>query len=586
MSVDLRLRELVWRQRRPLVGGMLCALVVSGIAVSTAALIGATVNAITKAGSDGLADRLAQLDLVAFAVVAVYLAKYAFTFGQAYFLGLATNRLAAELRERIFEHLHKLPLSFFHSQRTGSFQSMISSDVAVVQNGTTLAKDLVDAPIRLVAGLVALFVISWKLSLITLLCLPFIALLIRHIGRRVRIISGRVQAKLADVSNVVEETVSGVRVVKSFAREDYENSRFRRISRETLKEIMRGVRKTALLKPTTEVLGAFALMFALWYGGRQVLSGQLSPGGLVAFIYLLDQMAGAANSIGAISNTYAQVRAAAARIFEQLLDIEPEIRDRSGAETLPRVCGEVVFEDVSFTYPDGNLAVQNVSFTLGAGESVALVGRSGAGKSTLVDLLLRFHDVSAGRITVDGYDVRDVTQVSLRSQISVVPQHTTLFARSIMENIRYGKESATDEEVIAAAEAAYAHDFVMEKPDGYNTLLGERGVKISGGEAQRIAIARAVLRDPRILILDEATSALDAVSERAVQLAVESTRANRTTIMIAHRLSTARRADRILVMHEGCLVESGSHEELLARNSIYSAMYRAFEEGIISATAD
>ncbi|MEI6512753.1 MAG: ABC transporter ATP-binding protein [bacterium] len=583
---EKRVIHYILKQRGPLITGILCASVVAGVKLGVGFLIKEALDSLQRSSAADLPKNIAHLNFIAVVVVGVFIINYFAAFGQTYSLGLVANSVAADLREAIFARIQKFSLSFYEKHRTGWFQSLVSNDVSVVQNGAMLVRDFVIAPVQVVGGLVILFITSWKLSLVVLVCLPLVANFIQRIGRRVRVIQSRVQGKLADLTSVVEECVNGVRVVKSFAREDYEVERFNSESRETLKQIMRGIKRAAQLKPTTELIGALAIMFSFWYGGRLVLASGMGVGDLFKFIYILNTVALAAGSVGSLNITRQQVLAAAERIFAQAIDIEPDIVDAPDAKVMPRVNGEVVFENVSFVYPDGNIAVQDVSFTINPDEVVALVGFSGAGKSTLMDLMMRFYDVSKGRILVGGYDIREVTQKSLREQIGVVPQQTMLFARSIRDNIRYGKEGATDEEVEAASKAAYSHDFIMEKELGYETLLGERGAAVSGGEAQRIAIARAVLKNPPILVLDEATSSLDAVSERSVQLALENTISNRTTIMIAHRLSTAKRADRILVMKEGCLVESGTHDELLRQDGLYARMYRAFEHGVISSQLD
>jgi subfamily B ATP-binding cassette protein MsbA len=395
------------------------------------------------------------------------------------------------------------------------------------------------------------------------------------LGKQMHRITHQTQGALSDITALVQEALAGVRVIKTFAMEDRAIERFVQRNRQVLHHSLKGERRRARLRPTVEFIGAVSIALVLWFGGHQVASGQMSTGQLMSFLFLLHQIAQAANGIGSIMLTRKQLRAAAERIFREVLDVEPEAYDTPDAIALPSLKGRIEFEDVSFRYPTGEQALRHVSFAIEPGEVVALVGHSGAGKSTLVDLLLRFYTPQEGTIRIDGYDLNRVQLESLRQQIGVVPQQTVLFVGTVAENIAYGKPDASLAEIEAAARAAHAHEFIERLPEGYQTLIGDKGVRLSGGESQRIAIARALLRNPRILILDEATAALDPVSERMIQQVIEEGRGERTTLIIAHRWTTVQCADRVLVLHRGELVEQGTHAELLARNGYYARLYHA-----------
>jgi len=454
-----------------------------------------------------------------------------------------------------------------------------------------------------VVSLSYLFYVNTKLALLSLIFIPCMAAVISRISRKVRRISGSVQEKLSDVTTILEETVAGVRIIKSFAAEDHEVSRFSEENHRTLHTMMRGVRKTAQLRPIVDFIGAFGIAMILFIGGNDVAStnkvqlqeqqawivahpgqpvmktekfpkqGGMDQGELIMFVFLLNSVAQAASGVGAIATTRAQALAAAQRIFEDVLDVEAEIRDKPNAVPLPHIDGNIVFENVSFRYsPDSPDVLRNVSFEVKPGEIVALVGRSGAGKSTLVDLIPRFYDPTEGRILIDGHDVRDVVTASLRRQIGIVPQETWLFAGPLRDNIAYGNRDASDEEIKSAAYAANAY-FIEGMEQKFDTIVGERGIRLSGGERQRIAIARAILMNPRVLILDEATSSLDASSEALVQEALDTLMKGRTTLVIAHRLSTIINADRILAMRDGQVIEAGTHRELVAAGGYYAQLY-------------
>jgi subfamily B ATP-binding cassette protein MsbA len=430
-----------------------------------------------------------------------------------------------------------------------------------------------------VGGLVIIFVMNWRLALLTLVVAPPIGLIGQFLGRRIRAISREAQDAQGEAVGVLQEAIAEVRTVQAFTREEYESERFHDKLMVTLGKVLERARLSSTLFPLIGFLGFAASIVVLWYGGHQVIRGEATTGQLVAFLLYAGMVAG---PVGGLAGQWTQVQeafGAADRIFA-LLDTAPEIQDRPGAVTLPAAAeGRIAFEGVSFRYDKGPLVLTNVSTTFDAGKTTALVGPSGAGKTTLVSLVARFYDPTEGRVTMDGHDLRDLTVRSVRSQIAVVPQEPILFATTVAENIRYGRLDATDAQLFAAAQAANATEFIDRLPEKYETIVGERGVKLSVGQRQRIAIARALLRDSPVLLLDEATSSLDNESEYLVQEALARLMLGRTTIVIAHRLTTVERADRIVVLDRGRIVEDGTHASLMAANALYWRLYtRAFRD--------
>ena len=483
------------------------------------------------------------------------------------------QRVVATMRGQVFDRLQRLSMSFHDSWRTGELMSRATQDVVLVQRfvGVQLA-DAVSALATVAAGTVVLLVGSWQLTLLAFFFGALLSVIVRKGGLRMRHGATALQAKVADLSAWLQERLLSIRVVQSFAREDHESQQFDRVNRDTVRAYMRVARIDAAQPAMVQFVSALGMVMGLGVAGWLMLHDRLSVDVLLAFLYTAQRVGSRVTRLGRLHLNIQQGLAGAARVFE-ILDREPDIRDRPDAVELPPVEGRIALRGVSFRYPTGEVVLRDMNVEIAPGEVVALAGPSGAGKTSLANLILRFYDPGEGRVEIDGRDVRSVTLRSLRSQIGLVPQETMLFGGTIYENIRYGRLEATREEVIAAARAANAHDFIVELLQGYDTEVGERGIKLSGGQRQRIAIARALLKDPRILILDEATSSLDAESEALVQEALERLMKGRTTLVIAHRLSTIRNADRILVLSDGCIVEEGRHDELLALGGVYARLY-------------
>ena len=504
---------------------------------------------------------------------ALFLLQGLLIMGHSYLTASASQRIMADFRTHLFDHLQGLSLGFFARQRTGELMSRLMNDVGALQTALTeIPIDLAKQVVTLAGGLAILFVMNWRLCLLILLLLPALVLIARFFGRQLKALSTGIQDETARASTILEEVLSGIRIVKSFVREDYERARFGSQIRRTLDVVLRRARIMAIFVPVITFATFAAAAAVLWYGGSQVIRGTMSPGDLIAFVLYAGLLIGPFGTFARLFSHVKEAQGALARVFE-ILDTRPDVTDAPDARPLPPVRGYVAMEGVRFSYDGHTTVLSDLTFNVQPGEVVAVVGPSGSGKTTLINLIHRFYDPVAGVVTIDGYDLKSVILQSLYQQIALVPQEMHLFGGTIRDNIRYGRVSASDEEIVSAAHAANAHDFITALPDGYDTLVGEKGVNLSGGQRQRIAIARAVLKDPRILIIDEATSSLDTESESLVQDALDRLMKGRTTFVVAHRLSTIQQADRILVLDKGRLVEEGTHTALLDKKGLYYHLY-------------
>lgn len=572
--LEPRIADEIRQHRGAIAKGLGCAAGSAVLLGLVTWLIKETLNAVEQ----GNADMLVR---VSAGVVALFAVRYFLTRGQMWYLGSVANRLSANLRVKIFRKLQRLPISYYNEKRSGSIQSVLTNDVTVFQTAVTAMRDMVEGPIKVVVGFVAIVVMNWQLALVSIGVMPVMLLFIQHNARRMKQAQAQVQTELGDLTATSQEQIEGVRIVKAFGAEEQARGRFDERVQRTLRSQLIAVGRFASLKPMVELIGAVALAVTLFVCASLVRQGALSVGELGGFIYALDIINQGFKNVGSLNNTLAQVEAATDRIYKEVLDV-PEASQEVGGSLKPEgVEGRIEFRNVSFTYPDGTEAIRDVSFVIEPGSSLAMVGPSGAGKSTISDLLLRFYEPTSGEILLDGIDIKEIDLQFYRGLIGVVPQQTFLFAGTISDNLRLGAPEASDEQVLQAARAAHADAFIDRSPEGYGTVLGERGVKLSGGEGQRISIARALIRDPKILILDEATSNLDSISERAVSKALEEVMRSRTSLFIAHRLTTAARADKVLVLRSGEVIELGSHSELLAASGPYASMYQAYTEGVL-----
>ena len=553
--------------KKSLIFAFLCLVLTSMINLVLPLIVRNMINAVIVLKDSGVLDTLTR-DLV---LIILFQAVFAVTHN--YIFGFVGYRMTTDFRIDFFSHIQSLSLRFFNDRRVGEILSRMSNDISVIQNAlVTIPVAVLRQTITLLGGLAIIFYLNWKLTGLILLVLPPLMLFARIFGKRLRVFSEKVQDKLAKAAVVLEEGVSSIKIVKSYTREAHEQKRFEKEIETAFEESVRKVRISSFFGPF--ILGLTFLISALliWYGGYQVMQGATTPGELAAFFLYALIIAG---PIGMFVRIYTQVQEAlgAVRRVYEILDTEPLIKSPENPVALSGIEGKIEYENVTFGYREESPVLKNVSFEILPGETAALVGPTGAGKSTVIQLLHRFFDPDKGCVKIDGHDIRRLELKNFLEHIALVPQETLLFGGSVRENILYGKLDATEEELITASKSANAHEFIRQLENGYDTLVGEKGVKLSGGERQRIAIARALLKNPKILVLDEATSALDNRSESLIQEAMDRLMANRTTIIIAHRLSTVRNANKIIVLDKGCVVEVGKHDELMENQNLYYDLY-------------
>lgn len=519
-----------------------------------------------------------MLMLIPLAVLTIFILKGVFHYVQSYLMSYVSLKAIKDIRDELYSHIQKQSLAFFHKNPTGKLMSNITYDVNLI--GATVSdalSSLLKDSFTAIALMGVLFYRDWQLASIAIIVYPLALYPIIKFGKKLRKIGTKSQERMGYISAFLHETIAGARIVKAFGMEEYESRRFFEANNKFVNLLMKSCRVKASSTPIMELLGACGFAFIIWYGGLKVVESQITPGDFFSFLTALLMVYQPITKLTKVNNKIQEGLAAAVRIFK-ILDTEPEIKSRSEAIQISSIKKSVEFENVTFSYGDEKV-IKKLNLTVNKGERIAIVGNSGGGKSTLVNLIPRFYDVTDGHIKIDNIDIRDVTVESLRSMIGIVTQETILFNDTVRSNIAYGHSESSDEMIIDAAKASFAHDFIQEMPEGYDTVIGEQGVRLSGGQRQRISIARAIMKNAPILILDEATSALDSESEALVQHALENLMEGRTSFVIAHRLSTVRSADKIIVLSKGEIVEEGTHDELLRARGKYADLWnRQFSE--------
>ncbi len=520
------------------------------------------------------AFNLKYLGVLIAALVGTYALSQLVQIGDNYIRHALGEKFIFDLRVRLYAYLQKMSLSFFERTSTGELMSRVTNDLSALEHFVTHGSALTAVDlIRLIGGSIILFVLDWRLAALVLIPVPILAVALRHYNTKIRPVYRSVRARLGDINAKLQDNLSGIRVIQAFAREEMERQRFATESERYYRARVEGIRYWSVFFPAIRFLGAMGSVIVLGVGAVMVVKGEMTLGTLVAFLSYTASFYEPINRLTEVDNIFQEAIAAGERFFE-ILDETTEVGDAPEAIDLPMIQGKMVFDEVTFRYGTGDKVLHDIAFEMAPGEMVALVGPSGAGKTSIANLICRFYDPNQGKIMIDGHDLRRIKLSSLRQQVAVVLQDSFLFNNSVVENLLYGKPDATRDELIQAAKAANAHDFIMQLPQGYDTEIGERGVKLSGGQKQRLALARAILADPRILILDEATSSVDAETEFLIQQALERVLEGRTSLVIAHRLSTVRNADKIIVLDQGRIVEVGQHDELLQGGGLYSQLYK------------